>query len=155
MLAIGTVPASAHAGLLGTDPEDGAVLDHLPDQVTFTFNEVVGRPAVAVVAPDGSAVPVSDVSAVDRTVTARLDDVDQRGVYTASYRVVSADGHPVSSSITFEVTTGRVVEQKPPATREGFVHRHRTHLIWGGLATVIAVLLLIAPWRRGDDQDDA
>lgn len=158
LVALGLAPAAAHAALVGTDPADGSTLDAAPSRVTFTFNETVGNAAVAVTAPDGSSVDVSDVTAVDREVTATVADVDQRGDYTASYRVVSADGHPVEGTITYSVSAGRAVEQKPAseqtAGQDGFIHRHRSHIFWGILAVGIAVVLLLEPIRRRDDPHD-
>ncbi len=38
----GAGPASAHAALRATDPEDGSVLQRAPRHVTLTFTESVG-----------------------------------------------------------------------------------------------------------------
>lgn len=159
LVGIGASPALAHAALLETDPTDGASLETAPATITFRFNEVVGNAAVAVTAPDGSSVSVSDVAAVDREVKATVADADQRGQYSASYRVVSADGHPVEGTITYTVTTGREVEQKAPSEadtkQDGFIHRHRSHIFWGILAVGVAIVLLLEPVRRRDDSNDA
>ncbi len=155
-LALGAGPASAHAALVGSDPEDGSSLTTLPTSISFTFNENIGNPAyVAVIAPDGTKVEVSGVSAVDKVVSATLGPADQKGHYTASYRVVSADGHPVEGSVHWTTTTGRAVTQVDPPEEQGFVHRHRSHLVWGILAASVAMVLLLAPLRRRDDENNA
>lgn len=156
LVGIGASPASAHAALLDSDPADGSSVATAPTTVTFTFNEVVGNAAVAVTAPDGTSAAVSDIRAVDRQVSAKIEDVDQRGTYSASYRVVSADGHPVEGTVTYEVTTGRAVTQQVPQQTEddSFIHRHRSHLFWGILAVGIGLVLLLEPFRRRDDTDD-
>jgi methionine-rich copper-binding protein CopC len=154
-IVLGAGPASAHAALVGTDPEDGSTLATAPSAITFTFNENVSRRAqVAVAAPDGTQVDVGRIRAVDRTVTATVPDVDQRGTYSASYRVISADGHPVTGTVTYDVTAGRTVEQVDAPTQEGFVHRHRSHFIWGVLAAVVAIVLLLAPLRRREEAEE-
>jgi methionine-rich copper-binding protein CopC len=156
LLLMGSGPASAHASLVGSDPADGATLDAAPSAITFTFNENIGNPAyVSVTAPNGTKVDVGDVRATDNTVTAKLPDVDQKGRYTAAYRVVSADGHPVEGTIHYSSTTGRVVEQVTPPEEKTFIHRHRTHLLWGLVAAVVAIGLLLAPLRRRDDKSNA
>jgi methionine-rich copper-binding protein CopC len=153
---LGAGPASAHAALVGTDPEDGATLATAPTSITFTFNENVSRRAqVAVAAPDGAQLKVSGIKAVDNAVTATVAGADQRGTYSASYRVVSADGHPVTGTITYDVTTGRTVTQVDPPKQESFIHRHRSHVFWGVLAGAVAIVLLLAPLRRRDDADSA
>lgn len=155
-LLLGAGPASAHAALVGTDPEDGSTLAAAPSTITLTFNENVSRRAqVAVAAPDGTQVEVTGARGVDNTVSAKVADVDQRGTYSASYRVVSADGHPVTGTITYDVTTGRSVTQVAGPKQETFIHRHSSHLFWGILAAVVAVVLLLAPLRRRHDPDAA
>lgn len=156
-LLLGAGPASAHAGLAGTDPEDGARLESLPAAVTFTFTENVGNAFIAVTAPDGSPVETSEVSAVDREISATLTDPDQRGVYSASYRVVSADGHPVAGTVTFTVLTGQEVTQVDlESTRQpGFFDRHLTHILWGSAAGLAAIALIVLPLRSRDDSHDA
>lgn len=156
-LVLGVGPASAHAGLAGSDPEDGASLQSLPSTISFSFTENIGNTFVAVTAPDGTPVQASEVSTVDHTVSTDLTDPDQRGVYTASYRVVSADGHPVAGSITFIILTGDVVSQVPAEStqQESFFDRHLGHVLWGTLAGVAAIVLIVLPLRRRDDAHDA
>lgn len=149
-------PAAAHAALVGTDPEDGAQLETLPDQVSFTFNEAVGNVNIAVQAPDGTPVQLSDVGAVDSTASATLADPEQQGTYTASYRVVSVDGHPIAGTVTFDVLSGEVVDQVEVApVSQGFFDRHTGHIIWGTVAGLAAVALIVVPLRRRDDTHDA
>lgn len=144
-----TVPASAHAGLVGTNPKDGASLVKAPHKITLTFNENIGSPAfIAVQSPDGKKVATSKVAAIDHTVSARVADVGKRGRYAVSYRVVSADGHPVEGTFHYTMTTGEIVKQVTSASESSFVQRHRAHLFWGILAAAIAIALLLAPLRR-------
>lgn len=156
LLLVASGPASAHASLVGSDPEDGAILAAAPAAITLTFNENIGNPAyVTVTAPDGSKVDLGNVRAVDNRVTATVADVDQKGRYTAAFRVVSADGHPVEGTIHYTATSGRTVEQVDPPDEETFIHRHSAHLFWGILAAAVAIALLLAPLRRRDDKKHA
>lgn len=151
-----TVPASAHAVLVGTNPKDGASFVSAPTKITFTFNENVGQPAfIAVHAPDGTKVTTSTANPVDHVITATIIDVHKRGRYAASYRVVSADGHPVEGTIHYEVTSGRIVKQVADDAGTSFAHRHRGHFFWGILAGAVAIALLLVPLRRRDDSVDS
>ncbi|WP_159085862.1 copper resistance CopC family protein [Aeromicrobium chenweiae] len=153
---LGSGPASAHAALVGSDPKAGSTLAVAPTTITLRFNEAVGNPAyVAVTAPDGSKVEVTDVKAVDQNVTATVEDADMRGRYSAAYRIMSTDGHPVTGTVAYEVTAGRTVGQVEAPQEQSFLHRHRGHLLWGILAAAVAVALLLAPLRRRDDADRA
>jgi copper transport protein len=101
-------PASAHALLEGTAPERGAVAQRPPGQVVLRFNEPVevAFGAVRVFDARGAQVqagkpfhPDGKGSAVAIRVRPGLPD----GGYTATYRVVSADSHPVSGGFVFSV----------------------------------------------------
>ena len=146
-LVLGSAPAYAHAALVSTDPGDGARVATAPRKVTLTFNENIASPAfVVVTAPDGTKVKTGKISILDHTVSTTVAASDMKGIYTMTYRVVSADSHPVEGSTTFTVTTGRAVKQVAPV-EESFTHRHRNHLIWGLGGAVVAIGLLLWPLR--------
>ncbi len=106
-LAFSASPAQAHAGLTGSTPEDGAVLDTLPTEVTLEFSEEVRAPAfVVVTGPDRHSHEAGDPTVDGATLTQRLDagrlsGTDPNGTWTIAYRVVSTDGHPVQGQTTF------------------------------------------------------
>lgn len=151
-LVLGSAPAIAHAALVSTDPGDGMRLDAVPAKVKLEFSENVASPAyVVITAPDASQVRIGKVEVLDRTVTASVAPVDMKGTYSMSYRVISADSHPVEGSTKFEVTTGRTVKQVSSAEKESFVHGHQGHLLWGLLGAVVAVGLLLWPLRGKSD----
>jgi copper transport protein len=105
-LALGAAPASAHAQLLSTEPASNEVLDAPPDQVVLHFSEAVQPPgdAIQVFAASGDEVDVGDVTSpaggADVAVTLpALDD----GAYVVTWRVTSADSHPIRGGFTFRV----------------------------------------------------
>lgn len=109
-LAAGAVapPAGAHAVLESTTPADRARLDEAPSSITFTFSETVGATTGAVRVYDASGTRV-DTGRVDTdggVVTVGLEDGLGDDAFVATYRVVSADGHPVSGAISFTVGDG-------------------------------------------------
>lgn len=154
LLLLGAGPVSAHTALTGSDPAEGASLSVAPTSITLKFNENVGNsPQVAVTSPDGTALKVTDVSAVDQQVTAKVEQIGQRGTFALSFRVVSADGHPVTDTIRYDVTTGTAVKQVAVKDDPTFLHRHRGHLFWGILAAALAIALLLSPLRKRHDTD--
>ena len=58
LLLAGAGPASAHAALTGSDPQQGVVVDKAPDQVALTFSEKVAlsNDSLRVLDPKGKAV---------------------------------------------------------------------------------------------------
>jgi copper transport protein len=100
-------PSWGHATLESSDPATGAVLRAAPHAVTLRFDEAVSAlpGALQVYGPDGTRVddgaivrPGGEGAQVSTGVTGT-----QRGTYLVSWRVVSADSHPVSGAFTFSV----------------------------------------------------
>ena len=98
-------PASAHAALVGSDPAAGSVVPDAPNKVTLTFSESVQLVSgkIQVLAPDGSRADLGTPTTDGATVTIPLRSGGGRGTYLASFRVISADSHPVGGSVTFSV----------------------------------------------------
>lgn len=104
LLVGGAPPAAAHATLVGTDPAEGEVLAETPDVVTFTFDETVSLTEQGIRAFDAAGEPVpAEASSADAVVSADLPDDLPDGTYVVTYRLVSADGHPVAGSLSFSI----------------------------------------------------
>ena len=100
--------ASAHAQLTSVTPQRGAVLQAAPKIVSFQFSEAVtGTPsAVRVYGPRGARVDQGGAFHPDRksnTYAVALEGGLADGTYTATYQVVSADGHVISAGSTFSI----------------------------------------------------
>lgn len=100
--------ASAHAILQESTPQRGETLRQSPEQIRFEFNEPVETSfgAVRLFDSDGEQIDTGEVLHPGGEPSAIAVDVDgalEQGSYTAVYRVVSADSHPVSGGLTFSV----------------------------------------------------
>ncbi len=106
LVATAGSPAGAHAGLLGTDPADGIRLVEAPTSVSATFSESVSAElgGLQVLNSDGERVDTGEVTQPedDRLRVGLRADLPE-DTYIATYRVVSADGHPVNGSWVFAV----------------------------------------------------
>ena len=119
LLLIGAAtPASAHSSQLDASPPVNAVLDGPPAQVRIVFDTPLLETgsALVVTGPDGTV--ISDPSpAVDaETITAALDPTAPPGTYTVAYRVVSSDGHTVTSSYEYTVAGAASASAAPSAS---------------------------------------
>jgi copper transport protein len=94
---------SAHASLVSSEPVDGSVLAQAPKTVLLRFNEAVTTADIKLIDAEGRARDDAAVSAHDATIEIRLPDNLPRGTQFVSYRVVSADGHPVGGSLVFSI----------------------------------------------------
>jgi methionine-rich copper-binding protein CopC len=107
-LAASTVTSgevSAHATLVSADPASGSMLTAPPDHVALVFSETVGEPAALVVLDSsGNEIEGGALQVVDDTMSRTYDpSTFAPDVYTVSYQVTSADGHPISGTLTFMV----------------------------------------------------
>ncbi len=102
------VPAGAHAYLESSEPVPSSVLLVSPRQVDLHFDEPVEIDfgSVEVIGPSGQRVdeggarhPGNDTSSVVISLPGSLP----RGTYVVSWRVISADSHPVHGAFVFSV----------------------------------------------------
>ncbi len=105
VLGVGAAPAAAHAELVLSDPADGARLDEAPTKVRLEFSESVSADlgGLQVVDIDGGRVDDGSARVEDETVEVDLQPNLPNGTYVATYRVTSADGHPVKGGLVFSV----------------------------------------------------
>jgi methionine-rich copper-binding protein CopC len=110
--------AFAHSNSVDSDPADDAHVKTLPRVATVTFNEPVAQAAFALTEPGGHVVKVK-ASIDGPIVTASLPGTGPKGDYVLAYRVVSADGHPVTGEVEFTVTTGRAPQTQDNGQAQG------------------------------------
>ena len=116
-LAVG---ASGHASLLTSSPEDGAVLDVAPEDVRFTFSEELFAELIEVSVLDAAGDLVMATEA-EQTPPPGTDVIVPwpsdlpPGEYSVAFRVVSADGHPVTGRITFSYAAVAESADEPTA----------------------------------------
>ena len=103
---VGALPASAHSTLLSQTPEDGAELDEVPEAVVLTFNEDITDLGsdIVITGPDGEDASGDDTTIDGAEVSRPVADDLSAGEYSVDWRVVSADGHPISGEFTFTLT---------------------------------------------------
>ena len=119
VLALGTTAASAHATLESSSPADGQSVLTSPSEIRITFSEAVTTISggLSVLDADGKTVDVGNSEVVGgRTLVAPISETLSDGTYVATYRVLSADGHPVSGSLLFAVGAGALDRSAQPSS---------------------------------------
>jgi copper transport protein len=111
--------ASAHASLVRARPADGAVIAQAPSELRLTFNEPVSPLVLRLIGPDGEVIALGEAIVESTTVTVAAPREWQRGTHVLSWRVVSADGHPVGGTLMFSIGA-------PSATRSAGTHADPT-----------------------------
>jgi len=153
--------AAAHAVVVSSNPADGARLAAAPSNVSVTFDESVGLGGggylrvvdqVGRRVDNGSAThPGGDGTKISVPMRAGLGD----GTYTASYRVVSADSHPVAGAIRFVVGDGALgAGASGPQTVDRLTSTTFDVVRWisfAGLAVLGGGWLMFSVWPAGRD----
>jgi copper transport protein len=117
VLVAGTGVASAHAALDSTTPADGQSVPTAPQIVSATFSESISADVggLTIRNTDGDRVDDGNSSVSGNTLQVTVPTDLPDGTYIATYRVLSADGHPVSGSWLYGVGTAPV----DPSARSG------------------------------------
>ena len=104
-------PASAHAALTTTTPADGARVPTAPAEVSLAFNEAVslGAGYARVLDPAGERVDTGAAEVRDGVLSVPLRPGLPDAGYVVTWRVVSADSHPISGAFSFVVGNGEPV----------------------------------------------
>ena len=106
-------PAMAHDSIVGTSPSDGDTVAAGAFDVSVTSSEdIMNMPDMAgneiiVTGPadsaDSQTVSLGCIK-IDGAKASVPVDIDQPGTYTATWRLVSSDGHPIDGTFSFTVT---------------------------------------------------
>ena len=130
----------AHAALIASEPADGARLSAAPRVVELRFDEVVTPLSLGIAGPGLGVLPLPPPGEVLRLA---LPDGAGEAVYIVSWRVVSADGHPVAGAFAYIVGAGALpaAPTAPTARAPGWV---------AALASLrLALYLLVAAGAGG------
>lgn len=145
-------PAAAHAGLVSSDPANGSLLTTAPTQVTLTFNEDLLETMVnvSILDADNAVISTDSAEANGPTVIVGWPSQAAEGIYRLAYRVVSADGHPVTGEIEFtidasatpaDITAAAERSAESQSAIPGWVFIVGIGLIVGAAISVFTVLL--------------
>lgn len=183
LVAVGSAltpsPAIAHTDLVESTPADGARLTSTPTQVSLEFNEAVSvRLATVTVQVAGEDLGDLTVEQGNTTseVTASLADDATRGLlnatddptWTVSYRVTSADGHPIEGRLRFTapLSPGDNAPSAPSSSRSDSAvpppnddlsndsNQTAATVVIGGLAAAgaaVGCVLLVRARRRANE----
>jgi copper transport protein len=150
-------PASAHAALVATNPAQGSTVATAPTEVTLTFSESITavNDKIRVIGPDGSRADQNRPAVSGATLRIPLRPNLPIGTYLVSYRIISADSHPVPGGFTFNI--GAPSARTPQPADQGKTDAFVTvaipvfkYLGYAGLLLVAGaslILLLLWPSR--------
>lgn len=125
LVALCLIPAAAraHSELERSTPAEGQRLSQAPDNVELQFNQVIAAEFVTLTLTTATRPPLALKTEVDgETVLAGVPRAEtgrsrsSAETWTLAYRVVSADGHPISGSVRFQVGPTTEARAAPSST---------------------------------------
>jgi copper transport protein len=157
-LALPATPASAHAALVRTSPVQGSVVDKPPAEIVISFSEPVAlvRDKIQVIGPTGKRIDAGKPTVERKDVRIPVRTNVPEGTYLVSYRVISADSHPVGASFVYSVVKPSAQPSAPSDAAGGRTPRvvaasvaAARYLGFLGLILIAGpVLVLTALWPR-------
>lgn len=96
-------PAAAHATLVFAHPADGMALSQPPAVLRLRFNEPVTALVIRLIDASGRLRGDLEVKSSGDTIEIVPPGNLGEGTQTLSYRIISADGHPVGGSLVFSI----------------------------------------------------
>lgn len=143
-------PAYAHAALLRTSPPAGSVVPEAPVEVTLTFSEPIApvHDKIRIVGPDGERADRGTPTVDGNVLKIGIRDDAPRGTYLVSYRVISADSHPIPGGFTFSVgapstTPAALPEEKVDTTIRNLIAAVKV-IGYAGLVLLVGPVLVLA-----------
>jgi copper transport protein len=154
-------PAWAHASLVSSNPADGATVATSPPALTLTFSEAVEIQlgSIQVSSCTGARVDVGPAhhTKSDSEIAATLPALTP-GQYLVSWRVISADSHPVHGAYYFAVGAGGQANgggcaAAPPSSHApkivGVLFGITRGALFAGLALLIGGMVFLMAIARG------
>lgn len=100
-------PAAAHDDFVSSYPKANSTIDDSPDEITLTFSgeltDMEGASVIEVLDDQGATVAIDAPGISGTSITQHLAPKAVTGLFTVRWKVVSADGHPISGEYTYTV----------------------------------------------------
>jgi copper resistance protein C len=159
-------PAHAHTSLELSTPSNNQSIEFMPTELSAVFDEDLIEIEGEVVNTfelqdsDGAIYALSAATIAGPVVSAKVGDGDYpAGSYLLKFRVVSADGHPVSGEISFSTQSATTIGSTPsePVTTSYIPQpvdssTNTLFFILGGFMLLVGILFGIkrkrGTWRK-------
>jgi copper resistance protein C len=161
-LAGAAVPAAAQSYLRGSSPQDGGRIGVAPSQVVLEFTQPIRATGYRVVVLGPTRTVAYQQLAAQITgdrLTQPLRPLGPPGEYQVEFRVVSADGLPMTGELRFTLTRpgpadgGAAARNAPYVTAATDVTDTRPWEVWtaGTLAVLLVIGAVLFGWRVTHD----
>jgi copper transport protein len=163
-LVAAAAPAAAHASLESTSPAAGQRLDAPPPALVLTFDEPVSTTpgSIRLFDDTGRRLDLGRVERDGHDVRASVPDLGA-GVYIATWRVTSADAHPIHGAFTFQVGDAhargdtqalarRLLAEQGGRTSTGFAYAVQRAVVFAAVIVLVGGTAFVGVlWPAGRD----
>lgn len=147
-------PANAHDELVSQDPAEGEKVSAGVVDIRLEFTDTPlaledgSGNEIVVTGPNG-AIKYAGCLPIEGNFGVLPADLDQVGIHTVAWRVISADGHPISGEFTFEIENSSGYVSDPefiyPNCGDGLISPYEQPadlywLLWLSLGAVAAAI---------------
>lgn len=150
--ALSSPLAQAHTALVSTSPAIDSVVKEWPSSITLTFNEdlqeITEQKSNSVSVNNSIAELLNGGEPVVTGASIELPVKEDKspGLVLVSYRVVSADGHPVEGEYTFTYAPNGEVTQSTATTALVSSKNNKNSLIYAASTVLIVIGALFGIW---------
>lgn len=108
LILLASPTASAHTALVSSTPKSNAMLTSSPKYISLTFNEelisIAGKEVskIRLFNAKGKEIKLPKAQVIHKDIVVVVSKLPN-SKYKVTYRVVSADGHPITGSFNFWV----------------------------------------------------
>ena len=145
--------AQAHTSLISSNPEDKSTIEQFPKAISLEFNSLLMKigdketSKITIHNPKHKILKIDGLVADGTKMTANIANSDYiSGTYKVYYRVISADGHPVSGIIKFNYKSASATNEIEVISSNSLddIKHWIIHHKWHILETFLALILILA-----------
>lgn len=138
----------AHTYLKASNPTDGQIVDSSLSEITLQFETAINENSlVTLTNEEGKEIPVSNSVDNDK-LKAKFTSPLEDGTYTVTYNIIGEDGHPMSGSYLFMVSSEESAEGDTQAESGEGSPFNWVMLIVGVVVIIIILSLFTKPNKR-------
>ncbi|PYI57118.1 copper resistance CopC family protein [Paenibacillus flagellatus] len=114
VLLLSPMNAWAHTGIKSSSPANGETVTSPLQEIKMEFNtEIEPLSSLSVQQANGEPIRVADLKVEKSSLSGKLDKPLLNGEYTAVWKIVGRDGHPIEGKVVFTIQLPEQADRKP------------------------------------------
>lgn len=110
--------ASAHTGLVSSNPNDGQVVKEDLSEISLQFDSEIEKLSTMKVIIDNKELPLAKLEVKEKQMIGTLSKPLENGSYMIEWKIVGEDGHTIEGKIPFSVEKEQTTVVENEATMD-------------------------------------